>query len=234
MAKQSGSLNRRNDIRHHWPLLLQRGPLLIVILYVLFGTTWIMFSDLWLAGLVEDAATTQRLQTWKGLGYIGLTALLLYLAMRSLYAAIAGISREAVEREARFQEMADHMPEVFWIWDPERQCLSYVSPAVASIWGLSAERMLEDARIWLRSVHPQDSDRVIRTLDHITRSCQGVTQQYRIQHADGTWLWVEDRAYPVCDEQGELLRMVGVTENITEQHHQQQALYEAAYHDRFD
>lgn len=232
MAKRSGPLNRSNDIRYHWPLLLQRGPLLIVVLYVLFGTSWILFSDLWLATLVKDPETARNLQTWKGVLYIALTGVLLYLAMRSLYAAIAGISREAVEREARFQEMAEHIPEVFWIWDPVHQRLSYVSPAVESIWGLPAQHLLEDRHLWLRSVHPQDSERVTSTLEHIIRSCQSITQQYRVQHADGTWLWLEDRAYPICDEQGELVRMVGVAENITEQHHQQEALYEAAYYDR--
>ncbi|MFO7786574.1 MAG: EAL domain-containing protein [Halospina sp.] len=232
MAKKSGSLSRSNDIRHHWPVLLQRGPLLIVVLYVLLGTSWIMFSDMWLGILVEEPDRARQLQTWKGVFYIGLTGMLLYLAMRSLYAAIAGISREAVEREARFQEMAEHIPEVFWVWDPERQRLSYVSPAADSIWGLPPERLLEDRDLWLRTVHPQDSERVTSTLEHIIRSCQSITQQYRVQHADGTWLWVEDRAYPICGEQGELVRMVGVTENITEQHHQQEALYEAAYYDR--
>ncbi|XOZ32591.1 putative bifunctional diguanylate cyclase/phosphodiesterase [Halomonadaceae bacterium KBTZ08] len=232
MAKQPRSSVRSYDIRHYWPLMLQRGPLLIVILYVLFGASWIAFSDLWLARMADDAHMVVRLQAWKGFFFIGATGLLLYFAMRRLYSAIAGISREAVAREARFQEMAEQVPEVFWIWDPARQGLSYVSPAAEVLWGFPSEHLLEDKGLWSRTVHPQDSERVACFLDTMTGNQQSVTQQYRVQRADGAWLWIEDRAHPVFDDQGELVRVVGVTEDITQQHHQQEALDEAAHYDR--
>lgn len=232
MAKQPRTSIRSHDIRHYWPLMLQRGPLMIVILYILFGVTWIAFSDLWVAQMVDDAKVVVRLQAWKGLFFIGVTGLLLYWAMRSLYSSIAGISQEAVAREARFQEMAEQVPEVFWVWDPQRQGLSYVSPAAESLWGFPPDHLLEDNGLWSRTVHPQDSERVTCFLETVIRDHQYVSQQYRVQHANGSWLWVEDRAHPVFDEQGGLVRVVGVTEDITQQHYQQQALDEAAHYDR--
>ncbi|MGM0450123.1 MAG: putative bifunctional diguanylate cyclase/phosphodiesterase [Pseudomonadota bacterium] len=232
MGKQPKAPERHDDIRRQWPLVLQRGPLLIALLYALVGALWIMFGDLGLTILVDDPASVQRLQTWKGLIYIALTAVLLYLAMCSLYAAIVRISAEAMEREARFQEMARHIPEVFWVWDPWRHRLSYVSPAAGPIWGVSVDALMEDPGLWMRSVHPQDSERVAGTLEHMIRHHQGLSQQYRIQRTDGAWRWIQDRVYPICDDDGELVRVVGVTEDITEQHYQQEALYQAAHYDR--
>ncbi len=232
MGKPSQTPERGDALRGQWPVLLRLGPLLIVTVYALFGGAWIMFSDFWLASLVKDPEWIQQLQTWKGLTYIALTSALLYLGMRSLSAAIVRISSEAMEREARFQEMAEHIPEVFWVWDPWRRRLSYVSPAAGPLWGLSPEGLLEDPGLWMRTVHPQDNERVAGTLEHITRHHQSLSQQYRIQRMDGAWRWVQDRVYPICDDEGGLLRVVGVTEDITEQYHQQEALYEAAHYDR--
>lgn len=232
MAEPSGLPGPGRDIRRQWPLLLQRGPLLIVILYALFGAIWIMFSDYWLASAVDDPQIVRQLQTWKGLFYIALTAVLLYAGMRSLHGAIASVSREAMEREARFQEMAAHIPEVFWVWDPVQNRLSYASPAAGPIWGFHPDALLEDPGLWMRTVHPQDAERVSSTLEYVARHRQSNSQQYRIQTTDGAWRWLRDRAYPICDEQGTLIRMVGVTEDITDQYHQQEALYEAAHYDR--
>lgn len=223
---------KAGDPRRHWPMLLRRGPLLIAALYAAAGSLWILFSDYWAEALVSSPAALQAVQTWKGLAFIGVTALALYLAMRSLYHAIAVINREVEERDVRFSEMARYIPEVFWIWDPWSERLNYVSPAFETIWRQPAEAIIEDPGIWLDSIHPQDRKRVLEGLRYSRTHCQTITQQYRIQRADGAWRWVQERAYPICDDDGRLERLIGVVEDITEQHYQQEALYEAAHYDR--
>lgn len=227
-----GEAPERSDPRRHWPMLLRRGPLLIVLLYAVLGILWILFSDYWAQALVSDPAALHAIQTWKGLGFIGVTALALYLAMRSLYHAIAVMNREVEEREVRFSEMARYIPEVFWIWDPWKEQLNYVSPAFETIWGQSANSIIDDPNLWLDSIHPQDRKRVLEGLRYGRTHCQTISQQYRIQRADGAWRWVQERAYPICREDGSLQRLIGVVEDITEQHYQQEALYEAAHYDR--
>ena len=220
------------DPSKHWPMLLRRGPLLIALLYAVLGVLWILFSDYWAETLVSNPAALKMIQTWKGLAFIGVTALALYLAMRSLYRAIALINREVEERDTRFSEMARYIPEVFWIWDPWSEKLTYVSPAFETIWGQSPEASIEDSGVWLDSIHPQDRKRVLEGLRYSRSHCQTITQQYRIQRADGAWRWIQERAYPICRGDGSLERLVGVVEDITEQHYQQEALYEAAHYDR--
>lgn len=220
------------DPREHWPALLRRGPLLIALLYAVVGVFWILFSDYGAEVLFKDPSALQAVQTWKGVGFIAVTAVLLYLGMRTLYWSIAAINREVEERDLRFSEMARYIPEVFWIWDPRKETLSYVSPAVESIWKQSAKAVMEDPQLWLNSIHPQDRKRVVEGLRYSRAHCQTITQQYRIHRADGAWRWVQERAYPICGDDGELERLVGVVEDITEQHYQQEALYEAAHYDR--
>ena len=224
--------SKADDPRLQWPVLLRRGPLLIAFVYAVLGALWILFSDYWAEALVSNPGMLHVVQTWKGLAFIALTALALYLAMRSLYHAIAEIIQEGEEREIRFTEMARYIPEVFWVWDPSKRQLNYVSPAVEAIWKQSAEAIMDDPGVWLDSIHPQDRKRVLEGLRFSRDHCQTLTQQYRIQRADGAWRWVQERSYPICGDDGGLERLVGVVEDITEQHYQQEALYEAAHYDR--
>ena len=61
-----------------------RGVLRIVVLYALFASLWIFGSDWLLARLVPDSAAMARLGLLKGWGFVAVSALLLYGAMRRL------------------------------------------------------------------------------------------------------------------------------------------------------
>jgi PAS domain S-box-containing protein len=58
------------------------GPLKIAGIYLVLGVLWILFSDQITAGIVPDQATFTRISTYKGWGYVIVTALLLYMLIR--------------------------------------------------------------------------------------------------------------------------------------------------------
>lgn len=220
------------------PFLLRKGPSLIALVYMLLGLLWIVFTDAWLAA-VFHASEISSFQTWKGMGYVVLTALLLYLAMMVLFRAIERsrfyqhrLMQAVLEREARFMEMARHIPEVFWTYQPEQKRITYVSPAFAQIWGHPPEALEANPELWMDSVHPDDQSRVRQSMDYCVEKACTNSQEYRIRNGSEQWRWVHDRVYPIVDEQGQLQRMVGVTQDITHQYQQQQALYHAAHYDR--
>src|SRR5712692_10667338 len=66
----------------------------------------------------------------------------------------------ATEREESLRRLADAIPEVFWIvaLDPER--VLYVSPSFERVWGLSAEALYREPRLWTEAIHPEDRPRV--------------------------------------------------------------------------
>ncbi len=63
-----------------------RGVLRIVVLYAIFASLWIFGSDWLLARLVADADAMARIGLLKGWGFVVVSALLLYGAMRRLVA----------------------------------------------------------------------------------------------------------------------------------------------------
>lgn len=81
----------------------------IVLLYLLIGGAWILFSDAAVSALVNDHRTLSMIQTIKGWFYICVTALLLYFLIR---ASIKGYVRaqEKIEQSWRTaQQRADQL-----------------------------------------------------------------------------------------------------------------------------
>lgn len=121
---------------------------------------------------------------------------------------------QRVEAEARFQQLAVNINEVFWLTDAQKQQMLYVSPAYEPIWGQSADSLTESAQSWMDAVHPDDRARVARaTFEDQARGTYDI--EYRIRRPDGTERWIHDRAFPIRDEHGAVYRIAGVAADIT-------------------
>ncbi len=128
-----------------------------------------------------------------------------------LYEATAALR----ESEARFRELAETINEVFWITDPGKTRMLYVSPAYERIWGATCAHLYAAPLSWLEAVHPEDRDRVAAAA--ATKQATGeYNETYRIVRPDGGLRWVQDQAFPVRDADGRVVRIVGVAEDITE------------------
>jgi PAS domain S-box-containing protein len=142
-------------------------------------------------------------------------------------AAIGGIAIDFTDRlaaeaalresELRFRQLAENINEIFWISDPEKLEVLYISPAYEQIWGTSRESLYQRPRSFLDRVHPEDVQRVLT--DSLQRQQRGEPSdvEYRIVRDDATVRWIRDRSFPVRDESGHLYRIVGIAEDITAQ-----------------
>lgn len=65
-----------------------RRALGVAGLYGLVGAIWIGYSDAFVASLDLDIATLTRIQQYKGWGYVGVTAVLLFVGLRYLFAGM--------------------------------------------------------------------------------------------------------------------------------------------------
>jgi PAS domain S-box-containing protein len=124
------------------------------------------------------------------------------------------VRQALVESEQRFRQMAENIREVFWLEDRRERRLMYVSPAYELIWGQSRESLGENPEKWIEAVHPADRS-------ELNRSRSGPDgddweAQYRIIRPDGSIRWINDRGFPVRDEKGEIYRVAGIAEDITE------------------
>ena len=103
-----------------------------------------------------------------------------------------------------------------WDWDVSSDALHHSQ--TFALFGLQPEavtNMLGDLK---PRVHPDDLP-LLRSemIEHLKGRTEGYAVEYRVQHADGRWIWVEDRGRAVArDAQGRVLRMLGTRRDITE------------------
>ena len=122
---------------------------------------------------------------------------------------------ERLQEAAYLHLISDHIAEALWLADPkEHEHAFYVNPAYEKIWGRSAASLYADPFSFVHAIHPEDQGRVLASLAHQLKEAHEV--EYRVIRPDGTICWVRDRSFPVFDEQGNVHRIAGITEDITE------------------
>ncbi|HVS52137.1 MAG TPA: PAS domain S-box protein [Opitutaceae bacterium] len=120
------------------------------------------------------------------------------------------------ESEERFRQVVETIAEVFWMTDPGRQHVLYVSPSFEKIWGRSCAELCRDQSVWLESLHPEDRERVCRAGERAAAAAGRYDEIYRIVRPDGAVRWIRERAFPVIGPEGKVQRIVGSCEDITE------------------
>ena len=131
------------------------------------------------------------------------------------------------ESGQRFRQLAENIQEVFWITGVPKGQMLYISPAYEAIWGRTCDSLYAYPETWLAAVHPDDRDRVREAAD--SRQAQGgYHEEYRIVRPGGEIRWIRDRAFPVRNAEGEVYRVVGVAEDISERKRTDDRLREQA------
>lgn len=125
------------------------------------------------------------------------------------------VEEELRQSEERFRQLAESITEVFWMTNPEKGEILYVSPAYEKIWGRSCESVYQKPTDWLEAIFPADRQR-IETAARTLQVSGAYDEEYRIIKPDGSVRWIRDRAFPIKDSEGRVYRVTGIAEDITE------------------
>ncbi len=149
---------------------------------------------------------------------------------KELEEAVAERTATLQEREERFHQLAEHIHEVFWLSSADKTQMFYVSPAYETIWGNTCASLYEDPSSFLASVHPEDQGQLNLALPKQLLGTYHET--YRIIRPDGSIRWIESRAFPIQNEKGDVYRIAGIEEDITDRKRVEAALQktERQYH----
>jgi PAS domain S-box-containing protein len=135
------------------------------------------------------------------------------------------------ESEIRFRQLADNIRQVFYLTDIKTNQILYINPSYETIWLRSCQELLADPQSYLENIYPEDREIAIRAYQS-QRLGESTEEQYRIIRPDGSLRWILDRTFPVKDEFGEVYRVCGIAEDITER--QQIELDLKTMNDRFN
>ncbi len=128
---------------------------------------------------------------------------------------------------AQLRQLLDHSPAVLYALKVDGATITprLVSENINRLLGFAAEETLSPDW-WLERLHPEDRDRALAGPDETLREGVSCTE-YRVQHKDGSYRWVEDNRRLIRDERGQPVEVVGVWTDITERRRVQDELRES-------
>ncbi len=127
-----------------------------------------------------------------------------------------GFEQALRESEARFRQIAENIDEVFWVVAPDGTHVYYVSPAFDKIWGRPAVELYASPLKWMQAIHPEDQAKVLETVT-MRLTEHPLEIQFRILRAGNDLRHIRHRCAPVRDAAGEVVQVVFMSEDITEQ-----------------
>jgi PAS domain S-box-containing protein len=130
------------------------------------------------------------------------------------------------EADERFLQLAENIRDIFWTMDSQGRMV-YISPAYEEVWGQTRPSLNEKPpTAWSDSIHPDDRARMAGPLNQIRRGVP-TDCEFRIVRPDGGNRWVRLRSFPLKDTRGQVLRIAGLCEDITERKRAEIALQES-------
>ncbi|UPW02145.1 PAS domain S-box protein [Halorussus gelatinilyticus] len=125
--------------------------------------------------------------------------------------------RESPETETRLEAAASAGLVGTWTWDIRENVVTADECLVASFDADPATATggapIEE---FLASVHDADRERVRERLDEAVEETGEFATEYRITNADGDTRWVSSRGEVEYDDDGEVVRILGATADVTE------------------
>ncbi|HTL54527.1 MAG TPA: PAS domain S-box protein [Candidatus Limnocylindrales bacterium] len=128
---------------------------------------------------------------------------------------LQGSNEALIESQARFQQVAEAIQDVFCLTNLRRTSVLYVNPAYEQLWGRPCHSLYADPRSWLEGIHAEDRPRM-RQLFSEPISAHGYEHCYRVVRPDCSVRWVLDRGFPVREHAAGFSRMISIVRDITE------------------
>lgn len=118
------------------------------------------------------------------------------------------------ESERRFRELAESMPLIVWTALPSGE-VDYQSSAVLDFTGKTRDELKGEG--WLDVLHPDDRDSTVAAWTRSVQSGDPYEIQFRIRRHDGAYHWHLNRAVPLRNDDGEIVKWFGSSTDIHDQ-----------------
>ena len=145
------------------------------------------------------------------------------------------VRHHSLEQDIRQDITRYHHSQYFaqigtWDWDVGTDTL-YWSDAIYGIFGYKLGEVTPSYEFFYSRVHPDDREKVKAGEERCIVTGENHDEEYRILWPDGSVHWVRETGNLVKNPEGELLKMVGVVRDITQDKALYNKLEQMAYQD---
>lgn len=124
------------------------------------------------------------------------------------------------ESEQNFRELIRSIKEVFYLRDSVTGEFIFVSDSYAEVFGQPVDELISDPTSWIRNIHPQDKERIKQAFNS-RKENEDFNEDFRLILPSGEQKWVNSRVFQILNDKGEVVKVSGFTEDITEKKEQE-------------
>ena len=140
-------------------------------------------------------------------------------------ATAAAVEGEAREIERRYRTLVEQLPLVVYVDAlDEGSSNIFTSGGIEPLLGYSVEEWRDDPDLFIRTLHPDDRDRVLAAHARTHRTHEPLSLEYRLIARDEAVVWVRDDGVVVLGDDGEPLYLQGYLLDITPERELQEQL----------
>ena len=107
------------------------------------------------------------------------------------------------------------MGEVFWIRDVNLAKTIYVSQSYKDLFETDPQQLIDNPNSWSDKIHSEDKERVVKAFKENALHNQ-FSEEYRIVLNDGSIRWIHSKVYCNKEPNGNISKIIGMSEDITE------------------
>ncbi|AVH67073.1 PAS/PAC sensor signal transduction histidine kinase [Nostoc sp. 'Peltigera membranacea cyanobiont' N6] len=116
----------------------------------------------------------------------------------------------------RFELAAAAVNCLIYDWEMQRNTVERTQ-GLTEVFGYPQQEAEPTFEWWQKLIHPDDQERVNDQFMASMANGNRYSIEYRVRHQDGRYLWVKDQGFAVRDGNGQVVRVVGASTDITEQ-----------------
>ncbi|HDP89667.1 MAG TPA: EAL domain-containing protein [Thioalkalivibrio sp.] len=162
--------------------------------YGLFGIAWILFSD-WLVSLAPlDAEQMRFVQSAKGIVFVALSVLLIYLMVRYETRHAERTARALASERQRLAAIIEGTRVGTWEWNALTGETIFSERWAEMLGYRLAELLPSTVDTWRDLTHPDDLAQAEALLArHFAGELDHYDCELRMRHRAGHWVWIHDR-----------------------------------------
>jgi PAS domain S-box-containing protein len=123
----------------------------------------------------------------------------------------------------RFQQAAAAVNCLIYDWDIQKDIVERTE-GLTRILGYSLQEAEPTSQWWREKIHPEDLENLTRYFQMISAEDNSYAVEYRVRHKNNEYRYVLDQGLITRDGNGQIIRVVGSTTDISHRKHQEAAL----------